>query len=77
MSDGSALHELRLVFGGLLQAAPVRYAVEKRLVRACHHRGTLTVQAPGEPHGSGRGDDDDLVLLSFPPKWRRLAGTRR
>lgn len=77
MSDGSALHELRLVFGGLLQAAPVRHAVEKRLVRARHHRGTLTVQAAGEAHGSERGDHDDLVLLSFPPKWRQLTGTRR
>lgn len=46
--DGSALHELRLVFGGLLQAARVHFAVEHRLMRAHYYRGTLGAQPMGE-----------------------------
>lgn len=41
MLDGSALHEVRLVFGGVLQAARVHVSVEQWLVRARHHRGTV------------------------------------
>lgn len=77
--DGSTLHELRLVFGGLLQAARVHVAVEHRLVRAHHHRGTVIARPMGEPHGSQRdfADGADLALCSFSPKLRRWAGRRR
>lgn len=44
--DGSALHELRLVFGGLLQAARVHVAVGHKLVRAHHHRGMVAAHSP-------------------------------
>lgn len=37
--DGSTLHELRLVFGNMLEAAWVCLAVEQRVLRTCHNRG--------------------------------------
>lgn len=79
MLDGSALYELRLVFGGLLQAARVHIAVEHRLVRAHHHRGTVTAQPADEPHGSRPDfvDGGDLALCSFSQELRRWAGRRR
>lgn len=39
VSDGSRLHELRLVFGKVLETAGVQLALEPKLVRARHHRG--------------------------------------
>lgn len=77
--DGSALHELRLVFGGLLQAARVHVAMEHRLVCARHHRGMVIAQPMSKAHGSQRdfADCADLALCSFSPKLHRGAGRRR
>lgn len=74
--DGSALHELRLVFGGLLQAARVHVAVEHRLVRAHHHRGMVPAQPMGDPHGSQRdfADGAEPRFLQFFPKVAPVGG---
>lgn len=76
MLDGSTLHELRLVFRGLLQAARVHVAVEHRLMSARHHRGTVAGPPTVEPRGSQPDftDGADLALCSFSPKLRQWAG---
>lgn len=80
VSDGSCLHELRLVCGKVLKAEGVQLELEPKLVRSRHHRGQSMQPADPRVKLQHSSEDTDSVSvcwhlsLQFFPKTAPAGG---